>query len=215
MKKHILIAMFVSLRIFIAAQENQTQDKPEFGVLFGLSQPILGSGFNYELNYYTKRLVFDWSHGIGLQIRGSGIVGEMKEQNLVAYIPYTIGFGAGVRLSEWLNIRIEPKLHRFHVYYDGDAMNSENEITEYSTVTLGIGVYGKWMPFKKESNYLKGIVVAPSVRFWPNISSTVEGDAISYDNAFTKKNEEHKVMNIGFNNTPFFANVSIGYLFSK
>ena len=96
------------------------------------------------------------------------------------------------------------------MYYAGDIQSSENLITEYTTFTLGLGAYINWLPFKHKSNLLKGITLAPSLRWWPKVSDSLEDD-FTYDNRITGQTEAHDALEIGFNNTPFFFNLSVGY----
>lgn len=222
MKKIIflLISLFFcvfSQRTF--AQNNKSEEnlhKNEFAILFGLSQPILARGFNIEVNYFTKNWVFDYSHGISLELEGNALTGDMKNQQLVAHIPFTTGFGIGFRYKsiKWLNFRIEPKIHRFEIYYASDIQNTQNRIVSYDTFTLGLGWYAKLHPFKNQNNFLRGIMVAPSVRWWPNVASSLSENQISYFNEKTQRNEVHQALKIGFANTSFFFNISVGYAFS-
>jgi hypothetical protein len=192
---------------------NAQHKNKEAAILFGLNQPLLLSGFNIEGNYFTKKMSFDYSHDISLEYQGNMITGAMKEQHLVARVPYSTGFGVGYRFTSWLNLRVEPKWHRFEIYYEGESQTLANRITAYNTFTLGLGLYGKWHPFKKQDNFLRGIMIAPSVRWWPNVSSTLSNDSYSYFNKITGQTEVHKVMNVGASNTPWLVNVSIGYRF--
>ena len=209
MKKIILILVLAALFYEINAQGK----KHEAAILFGLSQPLLLDGFNIEGNYFTKRMSFDYSHGVSLEYAGSAITGDMKEQHLVAHVPYSTGFGIGYRFTSWLNLRVEPKWHRFEIYYDGEDQTLANRIIAYNTFTFGLGLYGKWHPFETKNNFLKGLMIAPSIRWWPNVASTLGDDGYTYFNKITNQNEVVKTMNVGANNTPWLANISIGYRF--
>jgi hypothetical protein len=186
---------------------------PESGrwsVVFGLSQPILAGGFNAELVYWTENWMFDYSHGFDLKFAG---VGSAKEQQLAFRMPHTLGFGVGYRFTEAFNLRLEPKIHIWDVYYENTVMETANRITTYTTFTLGLGAYYSWLPFKNEQNLLRGITIVPNVRFWPNIASTLPNNEFRYLNARTQSEEFHQANNIGIANTPFFFNISIGYTF--
>jgi hypothetical protein len=89
----------------------------------------------------------------------------MERQGVLIHMPWTTGFGVGYRLKEWLNVRVEPKWHRFEFYYEGDSQISTNETNSYNTFSLGLGLYGNFQPFKKSSSFIKGIMIAPSIRF--------------------------------------------------
>lgn len=209
-------AMFIialtSIAFNVKAQDWKTDKR--INVVFGLSQPLLLSGFNVEGVYIHKRLIFDYSHGVSLNFSGDALTTELKDQKVVMQMPWTTGFGVGYRLKEWINVRLEPKWHRFEFYYDGETQNSTNEIVSYNTMSLGIGFYGNIQPFKNKQSFLRGFVIAPSVRFWPTILSTLKDDKYIYSNKNTSKNEEIKTLDPGFGFTPLVINISIGYSFS-
>jgi hypothetical protein len=193
------------------AQEWKTEKK--VNVVFGLIQPIFAKGFNIEGNYIHNRFIFDYSHGASLDLSGQSVTSELREEGLAIHIPYTTGFGVGYRLKEWINVRVEPKWHRFEFYYEGEAQNSASQITSYNTMSLGIGLYGHYQPFKNKTSLLKGIMFAPSIRFWPTISSTLKDNSFTYLNKNTSNIEEIKTMEIGPGFTPFIFNISVGYSF--
>lgn len=214
-RKHIpLLFLLLIIGTFSNPTTAQQQLPPlenHVSVLFGLNQPILAGGFNIEGNFLWKRLAFDYSHGISLKLKGAAVMGKMKEQQLSAHIPFTTGFGVGYRFNDWLNLRLEPKWHRFQIYYANSEWENSNLIADYVTFSLGIGLYVNWRPFKKMKNFLKGIMIAPSIRYWPTIASTLPDDEVDYFNKLTNRQETHKRQEIGFANTPFVFNISIGY----
>jgi len=200
--------------VLILGKFVQAQNKPlsnQVNLLFGLNQPLLG-GFNIEGNVFYKRLVFDYSHGISLNFSNATLAGNEKNQQLAAHIPYTTGFGVGYRFNEWFNLRAEPKWHRFELYYEGDQQTIDNRIVAYNTFTLGIGAYFNLRPFKNQNNFLKGIMIAPSVRYWPKLSSNLV-DNFTYQNQVTGQTETLNAMEVGVSNTPWIFNISIGYTF--
>ncbi|WP_313656589.1 hypothetical protein [Planktothrix agardhii] len=209
--KSMLIIVMSSIALQSNAQDWKSEKK--VNVVFGLTQPIFAKGFNIEGNYIHKRLIFGYSHGVSLDLAGTTVTPEMREQGLAVHLPYTTGFGIGYRLKEWVNVRIEPKWHRFEFHYDDETQNSSNQITAYNTMTIGIGVYGHYQPFKNKTSFLKGIMISPSIRFWPTISSTLEGNSYNYLNKNTGKSEEIKTLDVGPGFTPFIYNISIGYSF--
>ncbi len=90
-------------------------------VVTGIGQLTQG-GFNIEGNVFYKRLVVDYSHGMALQLPNSGLEdGADHSQGLSFKIPWTTGFGVGFRFTDWLNLRAEPKWHRFEVYQNATA----------------------------------------------------------------------------------------------
>lgn len=214
MKKNYFIALFLSLLAtkHLSAQKNSEN---QFSVVFGVNQPIVTKGFNVEVNYWMKKFVIDYSHGIGLEFTGNLISKEAKSQQLNFNIKHSLGVGFGYRITKSLNLRLEPKVHTWEVYYKDNFKSSEGKIATYKTYTLGLGAYYRWLPFEKKQSFVKGITIAPSVRWWPNIASSLNNNKLTYFNERTGKNELHKANNIGFSNTPFFLNVSVGYTFGK
>jgi hypothetical protein len=196
------------------AQDTLPSDPPnQFSIVFGLTQPLLLGGFNAEVVYWTKHFVFDYSHGFGLKPIG---VSEDSDQRLQFRMPHTLGIGVGYRFTEGLNLRVEPKLHFWELYYDNATPEAGNRIANYTTFTLGLGAYYRWLPFEADENlprFLRGITIIPSARWWPNVSSTLDGNSLRYNNTLTQREETHRAKNIGVANTPFFVNVSIGYTF--
>lgn len=207
-----LLIVFASITFLSQAQNWKTDKK--INVVFGLTQPLLVKGFNIEGNYIHNRFIFDYSHGVSLDFSGPSVTTDLKEQGVAVHMPWTTGFGVGYRLKEWINIRVEPKWHRFEFYYNNETQNSSNKIASYNTMSLGVGVYGHYQPFKNKTSFLKGIMIAPSIRFWPTIASTLKDDKYIYLNKNTGKNEDIKTLNPGIGFTPFVFNISIGYSFS-
>ena len=183
-------------------------------LLFGLNQPLLASGFNIEGNLFYGRLAFDYSHGISLDFSNDLLTGEVADQGLAIHIPYSTGFGIGYRFNDWFNLRLEPKWHKFEVFYDGDSQTSANRLGSYTTFSLGLGAYIDWRPFKNNPGPIQGFMVSPSVRYWPRLSSSLNNDEFTYDNRNTSRTETHEAMEIGLSNTPWIINVSIGYSIS-
>ena len=214
-KKIILMGLLiVAVSVPFHSQSQEWKTEKKVNAVFGLIQPIFAKGFNIEGNYIHNRFIFDYSHGASLDLSGQSVTAEMRVEGLAIHIPYTTGFGVGYRLKEWINVRIEPKWHRFEFYYDDEPQNSTSQITSYNTMSLGIGIYGHYQPFKNKTSFLKGIMIAPSIRFWPTISSTLKDNSFTYLNKNTANIEEIKTLEIGPGFTPFIFNVSIGYSFN-
>lgn len=209
--KTLLIIMLFSSTFQIQAQDWKAEKK--LNLVFGLTQPLIAKGFNIEANYIHNRFIFDYSHGISLDFSESTVTTDLKKQGLAVHMPYTTGFGVGYRLKKWLNIRVEPKWHKFEFYYNDETQSNANKITSYNTMSLGLGIYGHFQPFKNSSNFLKGVMIAPSIRYWPTISSSLSNDSYSYLNKQTLETEEIKTLDPGFGFTPLIFNISIGYSF--
>jgi hypothetical protein len=206
---YVLLLMTLSLNTY--AQDWQTEKR--VNVLFGLSQPLVAHGFNIELNYVDKRFIFDFSQGVGLTFSGNALPASLEKQGVEMHMPWTTGFGIGYRFTNWINLRVEPKWHRFEFNYENGQQLKSNEITSYNTVTLGLGLYGFYLPFKKKTNALKGIMISPSLRYWPTVNSTLPGNSYSYYNQTTHSIQEIKTYGPGIRLSPWIVNVSIGYSF--
>jgi len=211
LKSIIVILLFLSMSVQAQSQDDK---KYELVFLVGTIQPFLLNGGNVELDFYTPKMVFNYSHGFSLNLESetNTTVGDVKDQGLAIHLPYSTGFGVGYRLNKYFDIRFEPKFHKFEVYYDGtDRTVAKNQITDYTTATLGIGAYFRWKPFEKQNNILKGIFTSTSIRYWQNVYSSLENGEISYSNQVTQQQEIHETTNIGIANTPWLFNIAIGY----
>jgi hypothetical protein len=212
-----LIIIVVLTTISISSSFAQTKEKKEllysnkFSLLFGTLQPTALKGFNVEVNYTTKRIIFDYSHGVSLD---PPTVGDFKNQKIALHLPYSTGFGIGYRFTSFFDIRFEPKLHAWEVYNEGDTQNENTKIKDFETFTLGIGAYYRYMPFKNSNNkLLQGITTSTSIRYWQNVGTTLSNDEFSYLNKSTNKTETLKAPNIGIANSPILFNIGIGYTF--
>ena len=214
-RTHFVKAFFMLFTIVFASnvKAQDWKSAKRINVLFGLSQPVLASGFNIEGNFIFRRFIFDYSHGIDLQFKDNTVTADLRRQKVAVRMPWTTGFGIGYRLKEWINIRIEPKFHRFEFYYENDPQTRGNQITSFNTFSLGVGAYGSYLPFKRKDNFLKGIMISPSIRFWPTVHSTLKGGKYFYLNRYTGMNEEVKTLDPGFGFTPLVVNISVGYSF--
>jgi hypothetical protein len=215
MKKMLWIMVVVAVAFSNLCAQSEATDallySHKFSILAGLIQPTALKGGNVEINYFTKRVSFDYSHGFSLDIPAAG---DFKEQSVVLHLPYSTGFGVGYRFSSFFDLRFEPKLHSWEVYYKDAVQNEENKIIDFKTMTLGIGAYYRYFPFKNSKNkVLQGITTSSSVRYWQNVGTTLRNDAFTYLNKPTNKTETLKAPNIGFGNTPLVINIAIGYTF--
>lgn len=184
----------------------------ELSLVAGLIQPMILQGGNVEVDLHWRRLAIGYSHGFLLRVAGIGIVGDASEQQLAYELPVSTGFSAGARLLSWLDVRAELKMHRFNVQY-ADQKRFSAPIFSYTTWTLGAGVYARWQPFASSIGWHRGIITSTSLRYWPNVASSLGGPSASrrYANTRTGKSEIHEVANIGIANTPFIFNISVGY----
>ncbi len=209
-----ILTIFTTATTITGVQAQDWKKDRKVAVLFGLTQPLVAKGFNIEGNYIHNRFIVDYSHGVSLEFSGDMLTPELKDQRVAIHVPWTTGFGVGYRFTHWLNLRVEPKWHRFEFYYDGEPRSKQNQITAYNTFTLGLGLYSFFEPFKHQDNFLKGITIAPSVRVWPTVSSTLTNDEFIYANKMTGDNEKIETLDPGFGFTPLVINISVGYSFS-
>ena len=213
MQKLFFILLTTATLIFNVAQAQTSQKLTNrVNLLFGLNQPLV-DGFNIEGNIFYKRLAFDYSHGISLNFSNDMLTGNEGSQKLAVHLPYTTGFGIGYRFSEWFNLRAEPKWHRFEIYYEGEQQDAQHRITAYNTFSLGVEAYFNIRPFKNKDNFLKGLIISPSVRYWPRLASSLENDRFTYQNKITGQTETIEAMEVGIANTPWIVNISVGYSF--
>lgn len=181
----------------------------------GISQVLLG-GYNIQAEYTTKRMVFSYSHGFNINLNGQSASLPAQDQQLNEKLTSTLGIGIGYRITPGLDVRIEPKLHSYEVNYNGQPEAGNARLTTYRTVTLGVGAYYRYYPFRKQANALAGILVMPSVRFWPNVGSSLADNKLTYPNKATGRTETYKAASQGFPGTNgLLANVTIGYTFGS
>ena len=211
MKKIIFIIALAIVSMSHAFAQKELLYSNRFSILAGLIQPTALKGGNIELNYFTKRVSLDYSHGFSLD---PPVVGDFKAQNVVLHLPFSTGFGVGYRFNSFFDVRFEPKLHSWEVYHKDDVQNAANKITAFKTFSLGLGAYYRYFPFKNSENkFLQGITTSSSIRWWQNVGTTLRNDEFSYDNKISKKTETLKAPNIGLANTPLIINIAVGYTF--
>ncbi len=214
-KNCVLGIVIVSLSVINGfSQSIKKQDylySNKFSLMAGLIQPTALGGGNIEFNYFTKKMAFDFSHGFSLN---PPVVGDFQTQGVVLHLPYSTGFGVGYRFTQFLDVRFEPKLHSWEVYNKGEAQTEATKIKDFKTITLGVGVYYRYFPFKNSENtFLHGFTTSTSLRYWQNVGTTLSNDEFTYKNKLTGKNETLKAPNIGIANTPIIFNIAIGYTF--
>lgn len=185
------------------------------GVSFGLLQPLVLRGGNVEADLRWDWFVLGYSHGWSLHVPASG---EVKEQRLRSFVPFSTGFGVGVQhafdsIGLILDLRAEPKYHRFELELEGDGGDVRRPLVEYDTITLGAGLYGTWLPFRTSSSAIRGIHIGASFRVWPRVWSSLEDDRLEYFNETTGRTEVHEALEIGVAGTPVIVNMAVGYLF--
>lgn len=162
-------------------------------ILAGLLQPAFLGGANVAATYFTDRWTFEYSHGMRLTYPE---VARDAETTSRLYSPYTTGFGVGYRITRQFDTRLEFKVHG----YEATLVNGES--LTYQTYSVGLGAYYRL-------HLWRGLLLEPSVRWWPNVGSSLPGES----HAFTSADGQplvHQAHNLGF-----FANVSLGYVLGK
>ncbi|HAA10893.1 MAG TPA: hypothetical protein DCE41_04015 [Cytophagales bacterium] len=216
MKRRVVVLTMVSLLGMgsrALAQESSDTKEYRVNLLFGLNQPLLG-GFNVEGNFIYDRWIFDYSHGVNLQFDNALLDAANQAQGIDVLVPWTTGFGIGYFMNDWLNLRLEPKWHRFELFPMGTEQTTANSLGGYTTFSMGAGLYANLRPFKRQENFLKGFTVAPSIRYWPRVGSSLDNHAFTFEQPGNGGMIEHEAMQVGVNNTPWVLNVSVGYSLS-
>ncbi len=170
----------------------------EVVVLAGLGQFLFFNGYNVAVTYITDSgIVLDYSHGWLLQLDRveASLTEEERDQELEILTTYTTGFGIGYLIGEELDVRIDFKEHAYRVYPPDDDQ------FEYLTWSVGPAVYYRVRLGDS------GFLLEPSLRYWPNVASTLTDDKQTFLNA-NGEEEEHKAHDFGL-----FANVSLGFAF--
>ena len=170
----------------------------EGSVMAGLTQWVLFHGGNIAGELEIGRLAFEVSHGQGLdlnQVPALGLSAAERAAGAHVFVPWTTGFGVGVRITRDLHILVEAKAHHYNV-----TGNDANHQVDYTTFSVGPGVF-------YTLHIYKGLFLEPNVRFWPNVASTLKGNqaAIVQSDGSVY---EHKAHDFGL-----FANMNIGWTF--
>lgn len=212
--KNLIIAAVLFLSQMSFGQEKkELLYSNRISVLAGLIQPLVLKGGNIEVTYFSKNMSFDYSHGFSLDMSGGTITGDAKTQKLAYHLPYSTGFGIGYRITSSFDVRVESKMHSWEVYYDGESQNKSTLIKSYKTYSLGLGAYYRYMPFHNKEGWVQGITTSTSLRWWPNVASSLKNNEFTYSNKLTNKDETLKASNIGIAGSQFLVNLSIGYTF--
>ncbi len=169
-------------------------ERPQLAFHFGLLQPLLLRGFNAAVDLRWGRFIATYSHGQGLNVDlAPGVLTESEERaGLEIFVPYSTGFGLGAVLFDELYALIDFKLHSY-------SLRLNDSQRRYETITVGAELGYRLFLWK-------GLHIAPVLRFWPNVWSSLEGGSVSLSPEL-----EHKALKQGLNG--FFINVLIGWAF--
>lgn len=157
----------------------------------GLIQPLLLQGFNAAIDVRVNRFIATYSHGEGLDGVGKVSLSPTElGRGADLGLTWSTGGGFGVTLIDELYVLVDFKVHRY-------AFTAGGERADYTTVTIGGEVGYRFFIWK-------GFHIAPVVRFWPNVWSSIP-------QGMTVGGVEHKAGSQGFYG--LFANVLVGWAF--
>ncbi len=169
-------------------------DRPQIAFHFGLLQPLLLRGFNAAVDLRWGRFIATYSHGQGLDVDlAPGTLTDAETQaGLEIFLPYSTGFGVGAVLFDELYALIDFKLHSYSLRLNDSQLS-------YQTITVGAELGYRLFLWK-------GLHVAPVLRFWPNVWSSLENGRL-----FLGPDIQHEALKQGFGG--FFMNVLVGWAF--
>jgi hypothetical protein len=167
-------------------------------VMLGLQQWLLMGGGNVAVQYKTRRLVFEYSHGQALHLNFAGrlaLTEEERAADVQIDMPWTTGGGVGVRLTRNLHALLEVKVHRYQV-----LGADRNQRLSYLTFTVGPGLF-------YEIHLWRGLFLQPCLRWWPTVADTLDDDAAAFKRPDgTSYSARPKSLGV-------FANVNLGWQF--
>lgn len=126
-------------------------------------------------------------------------------------MPWTVGPSIGYRITPFLNVRAEFKAHRIEASYETPTVQEAGRgaVAKYTSFEAGAGVFYEYYPFRKKTNWTRGILIEPVVRYWPRIGSTLDKD-FTYQNTQTGRAEKLPSYQSGL-----LANINVGYTFGR
>jgi hypothetical protein len=169
-----------------------------FSVMAGLTQWVLFRGGNLAVEYKVGRLVFEASHGQGLdlnQVPWLALTSAERDAGASVKVPWTTGVGAGFRVTENLHLLIEAKAHHYN-----ETGRDRNVEVDYTTFSVGPSVFYTFHLFK-------GLFLEPNVRWWPNVASTLSGNEVRLTQP------DGTVSVVKAHDFGLFANMNLGYAF--
>ncbi len=168
-----------------------------------LAQPFLLGGLNLNVSYSTNSMIFDWSHGVGLEIPDFIKSDNQEALNAQIEIPWTTGPGIGYRWNSNWDTRIDLKAHRTEV----DLLEGQQKL-EYTAYTLGPGVYYRFYFGKKT-----GFGLEASARYWFELGNSqggLNGSAFEFNDLAGNTQKFDTNINGGIG-----INVALIYTFNK
>lgn len=204
MKQKILLILWLIAPLGNALSQNKKLSySNKINLVAGLSQPFFLKGVNLAMSFTTNRLLFEYSHGMNLDYTDV-LNSDYKRNVLSIRSPYSTGMGFGFRFFSnkiiGMDIRAEAKIHAYEVQL------STKHFTQYTNYDLGGGIYWQIHPFGNKTKALAGIVLEPSIRYWANVSTSLN------DNYTYKTNDGRTLIHKPYP-LNLFANISLGYTF--
>lgn len=168
MKKALVFVLLITMSYSSYAQSEKTKKELRYSKKFtlgtDLAQPFLLGGFNINATYMTNRWVFDYSHGISLEIRDFLQTDEQKNLNAKIELPWSTGPSIGYRFTDNLDTRLDFKAHKTKV----DLLNGEQKLN-YTQFTIGPGIFYRIYLGKKTGFGLEG-----SARYWFDFGNNLD-----------------------------------------
>lgn len=205
MKKIFLgvITFFVITLTYAQNEKTELLYSNKFTLGSDLFQPILLGGFNINATYTTNRWIFDYSHGMGLEIRDNLQTTEQKDLNSKIELPWTTGPGFGYRFTSNFDARLDFKVHSVEV----DLLSGQQTL-DYLEYTIGPGIFYRFY-FGENS----GFGLETSARYWfdfgNNLNNLVNDKFNFVDNDGNTRTFDPSVSSgVGFN-------IALIYTFNK
>ncbi len=193
-----LLAILSLTPVAAAAAEEPDPFTTRPSVMAGLMQWTLFGGGNLAAQLKLGRFVFEYSHGQALdlgRLGGFALSEAERDAEMDVRMPWTTGGGVGFQITPELHVLVEAKAHRYEVRgFD------RNESIAYTTFTVGPGIFYDFY-------LVEGLFLQPSLRWWPTIASSYDGDAtFAVPGGGREAHERHDLIP--------FANVNLGWTFS-
>ncbi len=167
MKNYLILLLLLISSLSFSQTNNQNETlKYSHKLTLGsdLFQPSFLGGFNLNVTYTTNRFVFDYSHGVALDIGENFQNSEQKALNAKIVLPWTTGPGVGYRFSSNFDARVDFKVHSVEV----DLLNGQQQL-EYQEYTMGPGAFYRFY-FGKNT----GFGIETSVRYWFDLGNNID-----------------------------------------
>ena len=191
-------ALALALTTLVATTASAAERDDQLSVMAGMTQWTLFRGGNLALEYMHGPLVFEVSHGQGLdlnQVPGLALTQEEQDAGVHILVPWTTGGGVGYRITRNFHVLVEVKAHHYVV-----SAGDRNDRLVHTTFSVGPGLFYTF-------HLYRGLFLEPNLRWWPNVASTLPGDHGRL-RQLDGSSYEHAAHDFGL-----FANVNLGWTF--